>query len=72
MSDLGNIITDTTIIDEGPRGLIPRDYSEIGHGSLPYAAPMDMPVMTRKEIVGGSECGKRTVRPCGSSVATKG
>ena len=51
MSDLGNIITDTTIIDHGPRGLIPRDYSEIGHGSLPYAAPMEMPVMTRKEIV---------------------
>ena len=52
MSDLGNIITDTSMITDGPRGLIPRDYRSVGHGSLPCAAPMDMPVFSRKEIVG--------------------
>lgn len=51
MSDLGIIITDATMLDEGPRGLIPRDYKSVGHGSLPYAGPMNMPVFTRKEII---------------------
>lgn len=51
MTDLGTIVTDATILGEGPRGLIPRDYSAVAHGSLPYAAPMDMPVMTKKEII---------------------
>lgn len=48
----GTVIDDSTVLGEGgPRGLIVRDYNEIPYGSLPFAAPMDIPVFTRKEIV---------------------
>ncbi len=48
--DLGLIIDDETDVPGGlGRGLIPRNYDDIPHGALPYAAPMDVEIIPRTE-----------------------
>ncbi len=50
MTEFGNIIDEhTDVSGNDGRGLIPRDYDAIPHGSLPYAAPMNLPLIPRNE-----------------------
>lgn len=43
------VIDDGTDWPLGSRGLIPRNYSQQPLGSLPYAAPLDIPLIPRSE-----------------------